>query len=158
MYPISSQEESWFPGFYWTVRTTLNKHLKRSLPSTIVMWEGPWVFRLKWGGYRDSLTRNKVRFPWRGLNAGSSFIWQDERMSESCVENVEETLVLRVIWKGPHIPWHIERIVEFKASKADDAWIFLKIDRNPKIVETIKGPLVSHLTSRSVCIILPSLV
>ena len=100
MHPISSQEESWFPGFYWTVRSTLNKHLKRSLPSHIGMWEGPWIFCIKWSGYRDFLTRNKVRFPWSGLNAGSSFIWQDEVMSESCVEILEETLVPRLIWTG----------------------------------------------------------
>ena len=100
MHPISSQEESWFPGFYWTGRPILNKHLKRSLPLPIGMWEGPWVFCLKWSGFRDSLTRNKVGFPWSGLNAGSSFIWQDEEMSESCVEILEETLVPRVIWTG----------------------------------------------------------
>ena len=61
--------------------------------------------------------------------------------------------------RGPHIPWHLERPVDFKASKADEAWLFLKIDWNANIsVETRNGPLVSHLTSRSVCIILPSLV
>ena len=100
MLPISSQEESWFPGFYWTGRPTLKKHLKRSLPSTIGMWEGPWVFFLKWSGYGDSLTRNNVGFPWSGLNAGSCFIWQDEGMSESCVEILEETLVPRLILTG----------------------------------------------------------
>ena len=100
MNPISSQEESWFPGLYWTVRSTLNKHLKWSLPSAIGMWEGPWIFCLKWSGYRDSLNRNKVGFPWSGLNAGSSFIWQDKGMSESCVEILEETLVPHVIWTG----------------------------------------------------------
>ena len=52
-----------------------------------------------------------------------------------------------------------KRYLEFKASKADEAWLFLKIDKNPNIsVETRKGPLVSHLNSSSVCIILPSLV
>ena len=100
MHPISSQEESWFPGFYWTVRPTLNKHLKRSLPSPIGMWEGPWVFCLNWSGYQDSLTRNKARFPLSGLNAGSSFIWQDEGISESCVEILEVTIVTSVICTG----------------------------------------------------------
>ena len=39
------------------------------------------------------------------------------------------------------------------------SWLFLKIDRNPKnFLETRKGRVVSHLTSRSVCIILSSLV
>ena len=100
MHPISSQEESWFPGFYWTGNPTLNKHLKRSLPSAIGMWEGTWVFCLKSSGFRDSLTRNKVWFPWSGLNAGSSFIRQDEGMSESCVEILENTIVTRLIWTG----------------------------------------------------------
>ena len=100
MHPILSQEERWFPGFYWTGRPTLNKHLKRSLPSPIGLWEGPWVFWLKWSGYRDSLTRNKVGFHWSGLNAGSSFIWEDEGMSESSVEILEETIVPHVIWTG----------------------------------------------------------
>ena len=158
--PHIISRRSWFPVFYWTVRPTLNKHLKRSLPSPIDMWEGHWVFSLKWSGYRDSLTRNKVGFPWSGLNAGSSFIWQDVGMSESCVETLEKARVLRLIWIGGITSiWYLERQMEFKASKGDDAWHFLKIDRNPNIsVETRKGPLVSHLNSSSVCIILPSLV
>ena len=100
MHPISSQEESWYPGFYWTGMPTLNKNLTRSLPSAKGMWEGHWVFCLKLSGYGDSLTRNKVGFPWSALNAGSSFIWQDEGMSESCVGILEETLVPRLIWTG----------------------------------------------------------
>ena len=61
--------------------------------------------------------------------------------------------------RGPHILWPLERPVEFNTSKGDEAWLFLKIDRNPNIyVETRKRRLVSHITSRSVCIILPNLV
>ena len=121
MHPISSQEESWFPVFYRTVRPTLNKHLKRSLPTAIGMWEGPWVFCLKWSGYLDSLTRNKVGFPWSGLNAGSSFIWQDDGMSQCCVEILEETLDPRLIWTGGITSlWHLERHTEFNASKNDE--------------------------------------
>ena len=100
MHPISSQEGSWFSGFYWTVRATLNKNLKRSLPSPIGMWEGTWVFCFKWSGYRDSLTRNKVGFPWSGLNEGSALIWQYQEMSETCVEILDENLVPRLIWTG----------------------------------------------------------
>ena len=98
--PISSREESWFPGFYWTGRPNLNKHLMRTLPWAIGMWEEPWFCCLKLSGYQDSLTRNKVRFPSSGLNAGSSFISQDEGMSESSVETLEKTLVPRLIWTG----------------------------------------------------------
>ena len=61
--------------------------------------------------------------------------------------------------RWPHILWHIERYAEFNASKVDDVWLFLKIDRNPNItVPSRKWDLVSCLTSRSVHIVLPSLV
>ena len=54
---------------------------------------------------------------------------------------------------------YLEMHTEFKASKADDSWLFLKMDRNPNIiVPTRKWALVSCLTSRSVRIVLPSLV
>ena len=43
-------------------------------------------------------------------------------MSESSVEIIDETLVPRLILRGgPHITLHLERLVEFKASKADEA-------------------------------------
>ena len=157
---MSSQEESWFPGFYWTVRPNLNKDLRRSLPSPIGMREGPWVFCLKWSGYRDSLTRNKVGFPWSGINSGSCFISEDEGMSVSPVETVEKSVVLRLIWIGGITSlWYLERDTEFKASKDDDAWLFLKLDRKPNItVPTRKWALVSCLTSRSVRIVLRSLI
>ena len=55
--------------------------------------------------------------------------------------------------------WYLERRTEFKASKGDDAWLFLKMDRNPNItVPTRKWALVSCLTSSSIRIVLPSLV
>ena len=96
--PESSREESWFPGFYWTGRPTFQNHLKRSLPWAIGKWEGPWFCCLRLSGYRDSLTRNKVGFPWSGLNAFSSFISQDEAMSESSAQILEKTLFPRLIW------------------------------------------------------------
>ena len=85
---------------------------------------------------------------------------EDEEMSESPVETLEKAVVLHVIWTGGITSlWHLERHTEFNASKGDDALLFLKIDRNPKIfLETRKGCLVSHLTSRSISIILSSLV
>ena len=49
--------------------------------------------------------------------------------------------------RGPRIPWHLKRLMEFNASKRDEAWHFLKIDRNPNIsVETRKGRLISQFT------------
>ena len=156
---VSSREESWIPGFYWTGRPTLQKHVKRSLPSAICMWEGPWFCRLKLSGYRDSLTRNKVGFPWSGLNAGSSFIFQGEGMSKSSVETLEKNLVPRLIWTGGLTSLDTSRGSCSSMLQIDDSWLFLKIERNPKIfLETRKGCVVSQLTSRSVCIILSSLV
>ena len=68
------------------------------------------------------------------LNAGSSFISQDEGMSESPVETLEKALVLRLILTGgPTSLWYLERKAEFNASKGDDAWPLLKIDRDPNI-------------------------
>ena len=160
MHPTSSQDESWFPGFYWTVRPTSNKHLKRSLPSPIGMGEGHWVFRLKWSGYWDSLTRNKVGFPWSGLNVGSCFMSQDEGMTESLVETLEKAVGFRLFWTGGITSlWHLERHTEFNASKGDDALLFLKMDSNPNItVATRKWTLVSCFTSRCVRIVLLSVL
>ena len=48
--------------------------------------------------------------------------------------------------------------MEFTASNFDDAWQFFNIVRNPNItVSNRKRELNSHLTSRSVCIVLPRL-
>ena len=131
MLRISFKDESWFPGFYWTVRQTLNKHLKRSLPSQIGMWEGPWGFCLKWSGYRDSLTRNKVGFPWSGLNAGSSFIWQDEEMAKSCVETLEKAIGLRLIWTGESHHFDTSRGTQIsmlqKVTRPDSFWKWIGI-------------------------------
>ena len=68
-------------------------------------------------------------------------------------------------WSPPHLDrgltsfWHLQRHTEFNASKGDDAWLFLKMDRNPNItVPTRKWTSVFCLTSRSVRIVLPSVV
>ena len=42
----------------------------------------------------------KVRYPCSGLNAGSSFISQDEAMAESQVEALEKALGTRLLWSG----------------------------------------------------------
>ena len=46
------------------------------------------------------LTQKKAGFRCSGLNVGSCFMSQDEGMSESCVEILEETLVPHLIWTG----------------------------------------------------------
>ena len=101
-----------------------------------------------------------VGFPCSDINSGSCFIPQDEGMSESPVETLEKAIVLRLIWIGGITSIsYLERHTELNSSKSDDAWIFLKMDRNPNItVPTRKLALVSCLTSRSVCNVLPSLV
>ena len=111
-------------------------------------------------GPRETLTQQTAGLPCSGLNSGSCYISQDGGMSESPVETLEKAIVLRLIWiVGITSLWYIERHTEFKASKVDDAWLFLKMDSNPKItVPTRKWALVSCLNSRSVCIVLPSLV
>ena len=55
---------------------------------------------LKWNGHRDALTRKKAGFPFSDLNAGLSFISQDEGVSESPVETLEKALGPRLISTG----------------------------------------------------------
>ena len=159
VHPISSRDDSWFPGLDWRGKPTFHKHVKRRCPSAIDMWEAPWIFCLKWNGHPDDLTRKKAGFPCSGLNAGSSFISQDGGMSESAVETLEKALGHHLIWTGGLTSlWHLERQEEFNASKGEDAWLFLKITKNPNItVATRNGPWVSSLTLRSIRIALPSL-
>ena len=106
------------------------------------------------------MTQKKAGFPCSGLNAGSYFISQDEGLTESPVETLEKAIVLHLFWtEGLTSFWHIERCAEFIASKVDDAWLFVKIDKNTNItVPTNKGRVASRLTFSSVRTVLPSLV
>ena len=150
----------WFPVFDWRGKPTFHKHLKKRLPSEIGIWERLCDFCLKYNGTRDALTQKKAGFPCSALNAGSSFISQDEGMSEYPVETLEKAIVLKLFWtEGLTSIWDFESWAEFDASKVDDAWLFVKCDRNTNItVPTNKGHLAFRLTSRSVCIFLPSIV
>ena len=80
-------------------------------------------------------------------------------MCESPVETLEKDIVLNLFWTECHTSiCDFERCTEINASKGDDAWLFVKIDRNANItVPTNKGSLDSRLTSRNVCIFLPSI-
>ena len=49
---------------------------------------------------RNALTQKKAGFSCFGLNAGSSFISQDEGMSKSTAETIERDLGLRLFWTG----------------------------------------------------------
>ena len=86
------------------------------------------------GMYRERPDSKKARFPCSGLNLGSCFMSQDEGMSESSEETLTKAIGLRLIWIGGIISLgHLERHTEFNASKADNALLFLKMDRNPSI-------------------------
>ena len=150
----------WFPLFDQRGKPAFRKHLKRSLPSEIGMWEQLCIFCLKCNGTRNALTQKKAGFPCSALNVGSSFLSQDEGMSESPVETLEKAMVLNLFWTdGLTSISDFESCAEFNASKGDDAWLFVKIDRNTNInVPNNKGRLASRLTSRSVCTFLPSIV
>ena len=47
-----------------------------------------------------ALTQLKARFPCSGLNSGSSFISQDEGISECRVETLEKAVGVSLIWTG----------------------------------------------------------
>ena len=158
MHPISSQVESWFPVFDWRFEPTFHHQLKCSFPSAIGMWGGSCVFCLKCNGPRETVTQKNPRFPCSDLNSGSCFISQNEGMSESPEESLDKAVVLLHIWVGGTTSlWYLKRYTEFKAWKGDDAWLFLKMDRNPNItVRSRKWAVVSCLTFRRVHIVLPS--
>ena len=81
-------------------------------------------------------------------------------MSESPVEILWKALGLHFISKrGLMCLSQLESHVAFTASNLDDAWQFFNIVRNPSITgSNRKRDLNSHLTSRSVRIVLPRLV
>ena len=86
------------------------------------MLEGLRVYCLKWNAQQDALTRRKAVFPCSGLTAGSSFISQDEGMTESLVENIEKALGHRLISTGGLTRLsQLKRHSEFNASKGDEA-------------------------------------
>ena len=53
-----------------------------------------------WNGPRNALTQKKAGFPCSGLNAGTSFISQDEGMSQSSVDTLEKALSLTLFGTG----------------------------------------------------------
>ena len=53
--------------FDWKGKPSFNKHLKRSFPLGICMWEGPCVLCFQRNGPRDALIRKKSKFPCRGF-------------------------------------------------------------------------------------------
>ena len=104
--------------------------------------------------------KKEVKITLQRFHACSSFMLQDERMSESTVDSLQKALGLHFISKrGLTCLWQLESHLEFTASNVDDAWQFFNIVKNPIItVSNRKRDLNSHLTSRSVRIVLPRLV
>ena len=94
------------------------------------------------------------------LHACSLFISQNERMSETRVETLQKALGLHLISKGGLTSlWQLESHVEFTVSNVDDAWLFCNTVGNSNItVSNRKRDLHSHLTSRSIRIVLSRLV
>ena len=69
--------------------------------------------------------QKEVQISLQSIHACSSFMSQDERMSESPVETLQKALGLHFISKrGLTFLWHLESHVEFTASNVDDAWQF----------------------------------
>ena len=66
-HPISSGDGSWFPVFDWRGNPSFHKHLKRSFPLGICMWEGPCVLCFKRNIPRDALIRKKSKLLCRGF-------------------------------------------------------------------------------------------
>ena len=94
------------------------------------------------------------------LHACSSFIWKNERRSQTHVGTLQKALGLHIISKrGLTSLWQLKSHVEFTASNGHDGWQFFNIVRNPNItVSNRKRDLNSHLSSRSVRIVLSLLV
>ena len=64
----------------------------------------------------------KTRCAYSGLNSGSSFISQDEGMSESPVETLDNAVGVLLIWTGGLTSLSpLEGHTEFSASLGDDA-------------------------------------
>ena len=117
-----------------------------------------FLSQVEWTARDPESKEGQISLQW--LKFRLVFHLKDEGMSVSPVETLEKGVVLCLIWKGGITPlWYLERHTELKASKGDDAWLFLKMDRNPNITDpTRKWALVSCLISRRVHIVLPSLV
>ena len=62
-HPKSFGDESWFPAFDWSGKPSFHKHLKRSFPLGICMWEGPCVLCFKRNGPRNALIRKRPELP-----------------------------------------------------------------------------------------------
>ena len=102
-HPISTGDESWFPVFDWRGKPSFHKHLKRSFPLGICMWEGPCVSCFKRNGPRDALIRKESIFPCRSfMHAHSTYHkWKD--IWVPCRDPTESPRPPLHLKKGPNI-------------------------------------------------------
>ena len=97
MHPISSGDETYSLSSTEEVSQLSTSTSRRAFPQK-KLCESDSIFCLKYNGPRDALTQKKAGFPCSAFNAGSSFISQDEGMSESPVETLEKAIVLNIFW------------------------------------------------------------
>ena len=84
------------------------------LPKKLEVWFLTRIFEYErsfqfLGRWQDVVTKKKAGFLFSVLNAGSSFISQDEVMSESPVETIEKALGLHLFWTGASHPFDTSR-------------------------------------------------
>ena len=96
----STRDDRLVPGFDSRGIPPYHKHLKRRLLSALGMLRDPEFAASSGILPRDALIRNKAGHPCSDLNAGSSCISKDERMSESPIETTEIDLVAHLIATG----------------------------------------------------------
>ena len=145
--------------FEWRGQPSFHKHLKRSFLLGICMREGPCVLCFKRKGPRDALIRKKSKFRCRSFMHAHRSYHKLKHVWVPC-RDPTEALGLHIISKrGLTFLLQLESHVEFTASNVDDAWQFFNIVRNPNItVSNRKRDRNSHLTSRSIRIVLSRLV
>ena len=97
MHPISSGDENDSLSSTEEVSQLSTSTSIGAFPQKYVC-ESDCVFCRKYNGPQDALTQKKAGIPCSALNAGSSFISQDEGMSESPVETLEKAVVLNLFW------------------------------------------------------------
>ena len=157
--PISSGHESWFPVFDWRGKPSFHKHLKRNFPLRICMWEDPVFYA---SSEMDPEMPWLLRSPNFPAEASCMLIVHTTRWKDVWVplrDPTESPKLPLHLKKGPNMPFTTRKPRGVHCFKCWDAWQFFNIVRIPNItVSNRKIDLNSHLTSRSVCIVLPRLV
>ena len=158
-HPLSSGDESWFPVFDWRGKPCFQKHLKRSFPLGICMWEDPLFYASSEMDPEKPWLERSPNFP---AEDSCMFIVHITRWKDVWVPYRDRTESPRPphhLKKGPNMPLTTRKPRGVHCFNFDDAWKFFTIVRNPDItVSNRKRDVNSHLTSRSVRIVLPRLL